>query len=576
MKIFSAHIQNYRSIKELDLNFSERINVFVGANNVGKSNIFSALEWLVGPTYPTGNRLDKQDFYLGNEEEPMEVKLSFDDGNDLIFSSKWHDTKGVERHGLHQKCGLGFINDGERERYVSASVGTDRRINDNPAGNQWSLLGRMLKDFNKRLDIETTVLSDGSTGTKTEAFKERMVAIRNDVLFSIKDDDGTPLMSELKSIMQDEASKQLNCSPNDLSIDLNIYDPWNLFKTLQIFVQERALGMEFRASELGMGVQASLTIAILRAYSKLKLKNQTPIFIDEPELYLHPQARRRFYRVIEELADSGTQIFMTTHSTEFIDLAHFDSIYLVRRNSERGTYVRHADPKAFLADLNVRLPSVSTTQENLMLEYKNAFENTGDSQKAAEAIFASKVILVEGESESLILPYCFDAIGYDYIGKGISIVRCGGKNELDRFYRLYSEFGIPCYIIFDGDGQNKGTTDESHTIQANRGILSLFNVSADYPDGRIHEQYLGFIKRLEDALRIGPIGSNVKGLKLYRRFKEAIQSGAPIPAWPDLVAQAVDALPNEASSVLQAPLPPHPSDSGLDELDESYFEDISL
>lgn len=129
MKISSAHIQNYRSIQELDLNFSDRINVFVGANNVGKSNIFSALEWLVGPTYPTANRLDKQDFYLGNEEEPMEVKLSFDDGNDLIFSSTWHDTRGVERHGLHQKYGSGFINDGERERYVSASVGTDRRIN---------------------------------------------------------------------------------------------------------------------------------------------------------------------------------------------------------------------------------------------------------------------------------------------------------------------------------------------------------------------------------------------------------------------------------------------------------------
>lgn len=574
MKISSAHIQNYRSIQELDLNFSERINVFVGANNVGKSNIFSALEWLVGPMYPTGNRLDKQDFYLGNEEEPMEVKLSFDDGNDLIFSSTWRDTKGVERHGLHQKNGLGFINDGERERYVSASVGTDRRINDNPAGNQWSLLGRMLKDFNKRLDIEMTVLSDGSTGTKTEAFKERMVDIRDDILFSIKDDKGTSLMSELKSIMQDETSKQLNCSPNDLSIDLNIYDPWNLFKTLQIFVQERALDMEFRASELGMGVQASLTIAILRAYSKLKLKNQTPIFIDEPELYLHPQARRRFYRVIEELADSGTQIFMTTHSTEFIDLAHFDSIYLVRRNSEQGTYVRHADPKAFLADLNVRLPRVSATQESLMLEYKNAFENTGDSQKAAEAIFASKVILVEGESESLILPYCFDVIGYDYIGKGISIVRCGGKNELDRSYRLYSEFGIPCYIIFDGDGQNKGTTDEPHTIQANQGILSLFGVSADYPDGLIHEQYLGFKERLEDALSIGPIGSNVKGLKLYRRFKEAIQSGATIPAWPDLVAQAVDALPNEADSVLQAPLQLHLLDPEFDELDETYDEDI--
>lgn len=562
MKIRSAHIQNYRSIEDLSLTFSERINVFVGANNVGKSNIISALEWLVGPTYPTANRLDRQDFYLGNEEAPMEIDLAFDDGNHLIYSSTWYDNRGTERHGLHQTFGYGFINDGDREKYISASVGTDRRIADNPAGNQWSLLGRMLKDFNGRLDIETTTMADGTTGTKADAFKERMVSVRDDILFSIQDENGTSLMQELKSILQDETSRQLNCSPNDLSIDLNIYDPWNLFKTLQIFVRERELDMEFRASELGMGVQASLTIAILRAYSKLKLQNQTPIFIDEPELYLHPQARRRFYRVIEELADSGTQIFMTTHSTEFIDLGHFDSIYLVRRSANRGTYVRHADPNAFIDDLKVRFPHVLATRESLMLEYKNAFENTGDSQKAAEAIFASKIILVEGESESLILPYCFDAIGYDYIGKGISVVRCGGKNELDRFYRLYSEFGIPCYILFDGDSQNKGTKDEGHTLQVNRGILGLFGIMADYPDGKIYPGFYGFPTRLEDYLGIGQVGNNVKGLKLFRRLKDAVQRGMPVPAWIPMMSNVIDRLPDEAPSILKSSTPVTPSWGG--------------
>ena len=51
--------------------------------------------------------------------------------------------------------------------------------------------------------------------------------------------------------------------------------------------------------------------------------------------------------MIEELADSGTQIFLTTHSTEFIDLGNFDQIYLVRKNAERGTYVRKAESPEF-------------------------------------------------------------------------------------------------------------------------------------------------------------------------------------------------------------------------------------
>ena len=548
MNVDRISILNYKSIQALDLDLSPRINVFIGANNVGKSNILSAMEWLMGPTYPTPNRLEKWDFFNGDEDLPLKIELSFDDGNILSFDSIWHDYYGKERHGLNFNGG--YIKDEVRSKYIAASVGADRRIVDNPASNQWTLLGRMLKEFNARLDEDMIVGSDGATVTKAEEFKRRMELIRDELLFSITDGDGTNLMQELKRILQEETARQLNCSPSELSIDLNAYDPWNLYRTLQIFVTERGSGVQMRASEMGMGVQASLTIAILRAYSQLKLKNHTPIFIDEPELYLHPQARRKFYRVIEELADSGTQVFLTTHSTEFVDLGHFAQIFLVRKDKTSGTYVRTADPVDFVYDLQIRV-GVQTDDEQLMLTYQNAFKNTGDSQKAAEALFASKVILVEGESESLILPYCFDKIGYDYVGKGVSIVRCGGKNELDRFYRLYSEFGIPCFVIFDGDMQNLGTDDEKHTIKANRTILNIFGCHEDFPDGDVHERYLGFKATLEDALDIGSVGSNTKGLKLFLKFKESYNAcKVMIPQWVSLLAQAVDAIPPEASSIL--------------------------
>ena len=141
-----------------------------------------------------------------------------------------------------------------------------------------------------------------------------------------------------------------------------------------------------------------------------------------------------------------------------------------------------------------------------MERYRNAFENTGDSQKSSEAMFARKVILVEGESEVLILPYLFSLCGYDEVAEGVTIVRCGGKSELDRYYRLYSEFGIPAFIIFDGDYQNVGKDDEDATIAKNRGILRLFNIDDDFPDGAIHENYLGFVYRLEENLGIDGTG----------------------------------------------------------------------
>lgn len=548
MRINRIVINNYKSIEHLDIELSPNVNVFIGENSVGKSNIFSALEWILGPVYPSFNNFPKENYYRGNEEATVLVAIYFDDGHSVQMTSEWYDSYGKRKTGLNYD-GNKYITDDLRQRYISAFIGADRKINDNPATNRWTILGRLLRDINARF-LEEEVM-DSETGeiiSKSELFKTEMQRIRDEILFSVKDEAGNNLMDEFVRILQNETSKQLNRSKNDFNIDLNMYDPWNLFRTLQILVNEAETGMTFRASELGMGVQASITISILKAYSKLKLKNQTPIFIDEPELYLHPQGRRNFHKIIRELAENGTQVFITTHSTEFVSLDRFDEINIIRKNRERGTYVRKADATKFVRDLRLRT-GIESSVEELMMVYKNAYENTGDSQRASEAMFARKAILVEGESESLILPYFFDLIGYDYTAEGVTIVRCGGKSEIDRFYRLYSEFGIPCFVIFDGDKQNVGKSDERATIKKNKAILSLFDCNHDFPDNIVHANYLGFEKRLEENLNIGDVG-NAKALNLYKRTKTAITEQSQVPAWVSEVVEKVCLLPNEVNSVL--------------------------
>ena len=217
---------------------------------------------------------------------------------------------------------------------------------------------------------------------------------------------------------------------------------------------------------------------------------------------------------------------------------------------ERGTYIRQAKPDSFVKDLHLRYPKLpAVTPESVMEQYMNAFENTGDSQKASEAMFARKVILVEGESEVLILPYLFRLLGYDPILDGVTVVRCGGKSEIDRFYRLYSEFGIPCFIIFDGDYHNKGKQDEKGTIDKNHGILSIFGVDADFPDDTVTDNYLGFKYRLEENLGIGEVGE-AKALRLYQRTKEVIKRSDQVPVWIHQVIEKIKALPMEAESIL--------------------------
>ena len=44
MKIKRIEIRNYRSIKNLTIDCCQDVNVFIGENSVGKSNIFSAMK----------------------------------------------------------------------------------------------------------------------------------------------------------------------------------------------------------------------------------------------------------------------------------------------------------------------------------------------------------------------------------------------------------------------------------------------------------------------------------------------------------------------------------------------------
>ncbi len=406
-------------------------------------------------------------------------------------------------------------------------------------------MGRILQEINTHFNNDKFL--DEGTGeeiSKPELFKSKLREIRDGILFSVQDEDGTEVMKKFIELLQIESAKQLNKPAEAFSVDFNLYDPWNFYRTLQLLVTDSDCGLEFHASKLGMGVQASISIAILKAYSALKLKNNTPIFIDEPELFLHPQAQRNFHKLLNELADNGTQIFLTTHSPNFINVGSFNEIFIVRKNSTEGTYLSSAKCEDFITDLKIRL-DINADNESIMLQYRNAYEHTGDTQKANEAFFAKAIILVEGESESLILPYFFDLLKFDYLAKGITIVRCGGKNEIDRFYRLYSEFGIPCFMLFDGDKQHVGTRDEESTIKKNKAILKLFNQEAEFPDGVVYDDFLGFETTFEKSIYYE---TSQKGLKLYRLVRERITTIEQIPNWVFEFAGKLDALTHQIAT----------------------------
>lgn len=53
MYISKVKIKNYRSIKDLTINFNPDKNIIVGKNNLGKSNIIKAINIVLGENSPT-------------------------------------------------------------------------------------------------------------------------------------------------------------------------------------------------------------------------------------------------------------------------------------------------------------------------------------------------------------------------------------------------------------------------------------------------------------------------------------------------------------------------------------------
>ena len=174
MKIERIKIQNYKSIKDIDIFVSPLVNVFIGENSVGKSNIFSAIEWLLGPIYPSFNNFQREDYFRGDETLPIQVALRFDDGHTLEMASKWL-YRGYEKSGLN--LDRNFVSDDDRQRYVSASIGADRKLAENPATNRWTLMGRLLLDINKRFQSEEMINPITGETLKSQIISNRACSI---------------------------------------------------------------------------------------------------------------------------------------------------------------------------------------------------------------------------------------------------------------------------------------------------------------------------------------------------------------------------------------------------------------
>ena len=167
------------------------------------------------------------------------------------------------------------------------------------------------------------------------------------------------------------------------------------------------------------------------------------VLVEEPELYLRPQAQRWCSRLLRSLAAEGNQVIQTTHSPAFLNVARLDEVVFVERRAGGGT--KALRPAPLTPDEDFRVLS----------EF--------DAERA-ELFLARAALLVEGSTEKLALPFVFAALGRDADRDGISIVECGGKANLVLFARVCRAAGVPFVVLYDRDaraGQRPSATNRA-------------------------------------------------------------------------------------------------------------------
>ena len=154
------------------------------------------------------------------------------------------------------------------------------------------------------------------------------------------------------------------------------------------------------------------------------------VLLEEPELFLGPQAQRYLYRLLHELAEAGNQVVYSTHAPEFLNVARLEELALIERDPMRGTTI--VQPEPLPADEEFRA----------MSEF--------DAERS-ELFLSRAAVLVEGLTEKLALPFVFAALGHDPDREGISIVECGGKSNIPLFARICLAARIPFVVVHDRD-----------------------------------------------------------------------------------------------------------------------------
>jgi putative ATP-dependent endonuclease of OLD family len=442
------------------------VTVLVGPNNAGKTNILSAINFLLGERWPMPANLDERDFYNGDRSRPIFIGLYLEHPRfsyiEFDSSKAQYVLSACDRDGVQVRGFNGAMREELAFAYVDAARSFERQF----GVSRWTLFGQAIRHLHEHLKRAD---EGAALAPLQEALDQAHGILRTD------------LYDRFETAMREAFAAQLSTSGYDLEFAFKNMDETNLYRNLVPTILEA--GERKSASEVGSGVRNLLVLALFQAFAHA-FRGDAVLGIEEPELYLHPHAQRSLARQFEELGAAGNQIFISTHSTHFLDITHSDRIVVVERceddEEETCTSIRTSTIADLVADRRALHPNIPFTDASV-----RAFLGNVRTAEMAEPYFARLTVVVEGPSEREALPIFCRHLNFDLDLNGASVVAAGGKTVIDTLVQLYRSHALPVFVIFDNDA---GAAAEDRAY--NRVLCRLLGIEeTDMPDAQVHDAF---------------------------------------------------------------------------------------
>jgi predicted ATP-dependent endonuclease of OLD family len=538
VRISKVCIRNFRSLENVSFNIPQ-VCALVGPNNAGKSNLLEALRRVLGTSWVSVSSFAPEDVYLHDPNRDIEISCTMDPPVEYLrfknapvteihgLSFEYTRYKIGEKKGqprLEQRCRdvltkaprkgephhyepLVGVPTEVRDAIPLIYIGTNRSLREQLPSARYSLLRQMFEDINRQLnDPDEKVSVTKQDGSTVEVPRiDRFHTLMQAALKLLRTDAFTKVETAIKT----NVLRQLGLDPVADAEKIDLYftplESFDFYKTLDLRVKEE--GFSISAQEMGEGMQNAIVLAILQAFEETQ-KQGAILLIEEPEMFLHPQMQRSLYKTLCRIGEKN-QVIYTTHSPHFVTVPDYHQVVLARKTA--------GATKIFLSTL----PTNESRREKLIKEL---------DPERNELFFATRLLIVEGDTEKLAFPAYCKTLDIDLDATGATIIEVGGKRNLMEFASIATSFGIPTGIVYDKDGSDFGKDKKAEeyaynaqldALQSADGMVKVWQLDTCYEDHL--RNILGEAKYQELCQKHPHVGKPTRARLI------AMEAGLPIP-----------------------------------------------